>query len=177
MQRKLPGYFLLSILSFCFFTVFFHTVANAQTATPEDLPVQPTITEPAAPTPTIYVSPEKPPLPFFGMKPPQPTKAPTPTITAPADLETLFTKFADTYHIDKEILKKIARCESGFNATSNNSGIYLGMFQFGEQTWISTRAAMGLDTNPDLRTNPEEAINTAAFKISRGGIAAWPNCH
>jgi hypothetical protein len=35
---------------------------------------------------------------------------------------------------------------------------------------------MGLDTNPDLRKNAEEAIRTAAYKILNGGRGAWPNC-
>lgn len=148
--------------------------ANSQTSQPNPLPVReaavavsPTSSEPSAtPTPTSTPTPT-----------PSPTPLPKPTIAVVSDLETLFTKFADQYHVDKEVLKGIARCESGFNATSNNSGMYLGMYQFAAQTWQSTRNAMGLDPNPELRTNPEEAIKTAAYKIANGGINAWPNCH
>jgi soluble lytic murein transglycosylase-like protein len=174
MQRKLPGYLLLSFFSFCFFTICFHTVANAEAPSAQEQLRSQLTPVPLTPTPTPYLAPAQKELPYFGQQ--LPTPLPKPTIKAPVDLELLFTQSADTYHVDKEVLKKIARCESGFNATSNNSGMYLGMFQFGEQTWMSTRAAMGLDTNPELRTNPEEAIKTAAFKISRGGIGAWPNC-
>jgi hypothetical protein len=35
---------------------------------------------------------------------------------------------------------------------------------------------MNLDPNPELRFNPEEAIKTAAFKISTVGFSPWPNC-
>ena len=35
---------------------------------------------------------------------------------------------------------------------------------------------MNMDPNPELRFHPEEAIRTAAFKISTAGLAPWPNC-
>lgn len=109
----------------------------------------------------------------------EPTEAPTPEPTNPPapELEAMFDKYSSEYGVDKELMKKIARCESGFNTTSNNSGIYLGMFQFGSQTWVANRNRMGLDANPNLRTNPEEAIRTAAYVISTRGPGAWPNCH
>jgi hypothetical protein len=56
------------------------------------------------------------------------------------------------------------------------NGVYGGLFQFSSSTWISTRQAMNLDTNTELRFNPEEAIRTAAFKISTMGLSPWPNC-
>lgn len=148
--------------------------APADTPIPTELPTTTkevkTITqeEPLA-TPTI-------PLPTAT---PLPTAIPTPEPTNPpaSELEALFDKYSSEYVIDKELLKKIARCESGFNTTSNNSGIYLGMFQFGSQTWIANRNRMGLDPNPDLRINPEEAIKTAAYVIATRGPDAWPNCH
>ena len=110
---------------------------------------------------------------------PEPTATPTPqpTIAVATDLESLFNAYSSQYNVDKELLKKIARCESGFNPTSNNSGLYLGMFQFSARTWSAARGRMGLDPNPDLRTNPEEAIKTAAYVISTSGDGAWPNCH
>jgi soluble lytic murein transglycosylase-like protein len=84
--------------------------------------------------------------------------------------------YSDQYHVDENELKKIAQCESGFNPNSNNSGLYLGMFQFAASSWSSARSRMGLDPNPDLRTNAEESIKTAAYMIANGGINAWPNC-
>jgi len=51
------------------------------------------------------------------------------------------------------------------------------MFQFSASTWASVRGLMGLDPNPDLRENAEEAIHTTAFMLSRGEESAWPNCH
>lgn len=110
---------------------------------------------------------------------PMPTSEPTPLPTTPAasDLESLFEKYGNEFGVDKELLKKIAKCESGFNTNANNSGMYLGMFQFASQTWVANRNRMGLDSNPDLRTNAEEAIRTAAYIISKSGPGAWPNCH
>lgn len=87
----------------------------------------------------------------------------------------LFEKYASEYGVNPETLKRIARCESGFNPHAAN-GPYCGMFQFHASTWTSNRKAMGLDPDLSLRFNAEEAIKTAAFKISRDGTGAWPVC-
>lgn len=108
---------------------------------------------------------------------PLPTATPLPkqSVTAPADLDPLFAKYAGEFGIDAEDLKGIAKCEAGFNSQAD-TGLYAGMFQFDSSTWASTRNAMGLDPNPELRKNAEESIRTAAFKIKNGGRRAWPNC-
>lgn len=110
---------------------------------------------------------------------PTPTNTPTPTpqpIVTSSDLESLFGKYAGEYSVDKELLKKIAKCESGFNAGASFLD-YGGMFQFSSSSWSSTRQQMNQDPNPDLRYNAEESIKTAAFKISVNGPSAWPSCH
>lgn len=120
------------------------------------------ITETPVPTPTFT---------------PTPTHTPTP-IPAPIssnELETLFGKYSSLHNIDKELLRKIAYCESKFNTNTVN-GPYAGLYQFTESSWIVTRKRMGLDANPTLRFHPEEAIKTAAFKIAKDGLHAWPNC-
>jgi soluble lytic murein transglycosylase-like protein len=106
---------------------------------------------------------------------PVPTAIPVPTIAVIADIESLFSKFSDEYHVDRETLKKVARCESSFNSQAEN-GPYTGMFQFLGQTWSTVRATMGLDTNPDLRKNAEEAIRTAAYMFAKGQANAWAGC-
>ncbi|MGH7203605.1 MAG: transglycosylase SLT domain-containing protein [Candidatus Levyibacteriota bacterium] len=222
MHRKLVGYFLLSFLSFCFFTGVFHAIAHAQapltpainpqladttpqpptptiyetsTAQPQQVTVTPT--QISLPTPTIYnnpqvlaastkatdtettpVTPEPTTAPIVTptIPSPTPTPLPQPTIAVATDLESLFSEYSNTYHVSEDLLKHIARCESGFNPTSNNSGMYLGMFQFSAGTWSSNRNRMGLDPNADLRTDPEEAIRTAAYVISVSGTGAWPVC-
>lgn len=108
------------------------------------------------------------------------TPAPeTPVIKAETILtsehDPLFDKYAAEYNLDKNIMKHIAKCESGFRPEAVN-GPYGGMFQFISSTWVSNRRAMGADQNPDLRFNAEEAIKTAAFKMSRDGFGAWPAC-
>lgn len=96
---------------------------------------------------------------------------------APADLENWFQIYAQANNIEVELLKRIASCESHYQAGSiSKNGTYAGMFQYSASTWISTRNAMGLDPNPDLRLNPEEAIKTSAWKIAHGGRGAWPVC-
>lgn len=221
MPRKLAGYFLLSLLSFCFFTVIFNVVAVAQVsaqqstliAQPEIVNPTPTIYEAQispvpsvnahtsllSPTPTIFqqpqthqaaqqsiptVQPTATPVPptatptptDIPTATPTPSPQPQPTITTTTDLETLFSKYSAQYSVSEDELKKIANCESGFN-TNSDTGLYAGMFQFSASTWASVRGFMGLDTNPDLRKDPEQAIMTTAFMLSRGEQNAWPNCH
>jgi hypothetical protein len=126
----------------------------------------PTLTPTNTPTPT----PSPTPTPT-----PTPTPIPTPVPLTSTNLEDLFTKYANFYSVNKDLLRKIAACESGFN-TNASYGDYLGMFQFSSGAWINSRALMGEDSNLGLRTSAEESIKTAAFKISRGEVSAWPSC-
>ncbi len=106
----------------------------------------------------------------------QPTPSPQPTpLPTTADLNTWFKKYSNEYSVDEQTLKKIAVCESKLNSQAQN-GPYAGLYQFTISAWKTARNLMNLDPNPDLRFNPEEAIKTAAFKISRHGTIAWPNC-
>lgn len=107
---------------------------------------------------------------------PQPVVQKIP-VPAPEELEQLFTKYAAEHGISSDTLKVIANCESHYNPNAlSKNGLYGGMFQFSASTWKSTRKAMGLDENPDLRFNAEEAIRTTAYKISKNGVGAWPHC-
>jgi soluble lytic murein transglycosylase-like protein len=55
---------------------------------------------------------------------------------------------------------------------------YGGLFQFGSITWKNIRKEIGEDPNPDLRFNAEEAVQTAAYAISKGKKSSfWPNCY
>jgi hypothetical protein len=96
-------------------------------------------------------------------------------IVEESDLDHWFNQYGSEYGIDVVSLKSIAKCESGLNPNAIN-GIYGGLFQFSGSTWTSNRNAMGLDSDIGLRFNPEEAIRTAAFKIGRDGMGAWPVC-
>jgi len=149
---------------------------------PPTLTPTPTNTPTPTPSPTPTNTPTPTPTPTNTPTPtPEPTATPTPQPTAfpytSQNLEDWFTRYASEFNVDRELLRKIAACESGFNATSRNvKHDYAGMYQFARQTWINTRAAMGADTNADLRFDPEKAIRTAAFKIANGGAGAWPKC-
>lgn len=101
----------------------------------------------------------------------------TATTPNPNHLDSLYSQYAQQYGVPLSTLQIIANCESRHNpAALSKNGLYAGLFQFSASTWKSNRAAMGLDTNPELRFNAEEAIKTAAFKISRDGVGAWPTC-
>lgn len=94
-----------------------------------------------------------------------------------SDFDPLFDKYASQFNISVSTIKKIAYCESKNNPQAvSRTGAYVGLFQFAEKTWVANRQVMGLDPNPTLRTDPEQAIMTAAFKIAAGGIKAWPVC-
>jgi len=112
---------------------------------------------------------------------PTPKPSPKPVVAAvqlPAhELDSLFQKYGAEYGVSWEKLKAIAKCESNFNAgVVSKNGLYGGMYQYVASTWVGTRKQMGLDPNPELRFNAEEAIRTTAWKISQGGIGAWPVC-
>lgn len=137
------------------------------TPTPIPTPV-PTPLPTATPTQTPTATPTRKPTPTL-------TPTPTPIPVTAAQLDNWFTTYSNHYSIDRQKLWNIAVCESGLKPTATN-GIYGGLFQFSPATWKTTRAMMSMDTNPELRFNPEEAIRTAAFKISTVGLSAWPNC-
>ena len=103
------------------------------------------------------------------------TVIPTPNKISAGDLEAFFSKYADKESVDRELLKKIAVCESGFNQAARN-GIYGGLFQFSENSWQNLRRMMNLNPDPELRYSAEEAVRTAAYKLAINGREAWPNC-
>lgn len=132
----------------------------------------PTSTPTSTPSPTATPTPTRTPTPTL-----IPSPSPTPFAYTGTDLDNWFTQYSNEYGIDRNLLHNIAQCESGFNASSYNKKYgYSGMYQFSESSWKSARMRMGVDTNLDLRFNPQEAIRTAAFKLSRDGAGAWPNC-
>jgi len=89
----------------------------------------------------------------------------------------LINTYSAQYGVDPDRMIAIAQCESGLRSDAvSPSGAYVGLFQFVASTWVSNRNAMGLDSAPSLRAHAEEAIRTAAFKMSRDGYGAWPEC-
>lgn len=133
----------------------------------------PSPTKSPSPTPTII------PIAIPTIEPtltPTAVPAPLPPTLPPISMEELFEKYASQYAVSKDLLKRIAICESGLNPNAVNLG-YGGLFQFAESSWISTRNLMNLDPNTSLRFNAEESIKTAAFLISRGNSnLIWPSC-
>jgi hypothetical protein len=144
------------------------TVVEASpTPDPSSSP-SPTATPDTKPTPAPIATPS--PIPKLAVTP-----APSPLRAAAGEMDTWFNEFAASESVSVELLRKIAVCESGYNQFSRN-GIYGGMFQFSSSTWQSTRRAMNVDPNPDLRFDAREAIRSAAFRLATLGSAAWPNC-
>jgi hypothetical protein len=143
-------------------------LSEASVVTPIPTPT-PTETPTATPSPT--------PTPVPTPKPtvkPTPTPIPPPTYTS-EEINGFINRFAAQYGVDPNVLRHIALCESGFNPKASNAG-YAGLFQFGTTTWKNIRKEIGEDVNPDLRFNAEEASQTAAYALSHGKSAIWPNC-
>ncbi len=174
---KVPA-LLIAVLAFAIYGVR-QASRPAPQVLAEQIEVSPTTESTTTPTP----SPEPTSTPKPTLVPsPTPvtvtvTVTPIPDIVAPADLEPLFTEFANQYHVSANLLKKIADCESHFNrgVVSKNEE-YMGMFQFQVDKWMNERKLMGADSNPDLRFGARESIETAAFVISREGPGPWPAC-
>ncbi len=138
--------------------------------TPEPTPSPtPTPTEKPTPKPTKKPTPIPSPTPS-----PSPTPEPLPLVSS-EEIHGFIERFAAQYAVDPNILRHIAVCESGFNPLSYNVG-YAGLYQFGPITWANFRRQMGESTNPDLRFNAEEAVQTAAYALSVGRGGIWPNC-
>lgn len=130
-----------------------------------------------SPTPTSS------PTPTFTLTPiPTKTYIPIPSLTAipvtitSPNFDDLFAKYGNQYNVDKELLKRIAGCESGFNPNDVTND-YAGLFQFGSLPWIEARGRMGLSNDQNLRFNAEESIKTAAFEIDYKGTSGWSDCN
>ncbi|MBI2031364.1 MAG: transglycosylase SLT domain-containing protein [Candidatus Levybacteria bacterium] len=164
----------IGILTAIIFVIFILGVSRllfARTSNKVLNPVVEYITNTPAPTLKPTIKPTKIPKPTT-----TPIPTPIPTVVTSQELESFFIKFSTVYKVDKELLKRIAKCESNLNSSAVNRN-YAGLFQFSDQSWISTRNSMDLDTNPDLRFNSEESIRTAAFMISQNKLSIWPNCN
>ncbi len=115
---------------------------------------------------------------------PEPTEAPTaaptrtpvpqPTFTS-QQINEFIDRFAGQYGVSPDLLRHIALCESGFNPLAKN-GPNVGLYQFVATTWANRRKLMNEDSNPDLRYNAEEAVQTAAYVLHINDAGIWPNC-
>ncbi len=161
------------------------TMEPLPTFTPTPIPTfiptrKPTPKPTSAPTPSPRPSPKPTAIPTR-----VPTKIPTPTATptspSPQPVATqqqvnaYIDSYAGQYGVDANVLRYIGRCESGLRPNAVNK-IYGGIYQFSASTWSAWRNRMGEDPNPDLRFNGEEAVQTAAYVLSKGQGKIWPNC-
>jgi hypothetical protein len=176
LKRKIFFLFIIPILlgaivGFCYSTI---KNPNQQVKAAHILiPVlTPTPTQTPTPTPTPTLTPTPTPT-------PTPTLIPTPIIL-PQYLDYLFTKYCNEYGVDdigKELLKKIANCESHLNTgVVSPNGKYAGMFQFDENTWITVRNSMNQNPDLNLRFSADESIKTAAYVAHQGRFSIWPSC-
>lgn len=164
-----------TFFSFLFLLISTVMTLNNNTAIDYKNPIGKVIETPTN-IPSLYKTPTLTQAPTFTPTP-IPT-SPTPIITvttSSTNLEELFGKYASQYNVSKDLLKKIAGCESGFNPNAVNND-YAGLFQFASFAWREARSRLGADDNLDLRFNPEESIRTAAHEISYKGTSGWSDC-
>ena len=110
-----------------------------------------------------------------------PTPQPTPTVKpsvkkySSMEIQAFKERFTSQYGVDINVLRHIAVCESGFNPLAVN-GVYAGLFQFSSGTWKRYRQEIGENKSSDLRLDAEEAVQTAAYVLSKNQAYIWPNC-
>ncbi len=149
---------------------YFKSKILSETSENTSVVLMPTSTE--TPSPTLSPTPSPSPKPTIT---PTPTPIPQPKITS-SEIHSFMERFAGQYGVDVNVLRHIAVCESGFNPIAVN-GPYAGLFQFNITAWKNNRSLMGEDLDPNLRFNAEEAIQTAAYLVSKGKRNLWPNCY
>ena len=99
------------------------------------------------------------------------------------ELETLamIRRVARFHGVSEELMLAIISCENGAHIPDRKNYLWpevsaSGLFQFTDQTYRSTRKAMGEpDPTLALKHNNYEQARTAAWKIAHGGIGAWNN--
>jgi len=146
-------------------------VANPAVTITPTAAVSPTAEPTSSPTPTKKPK-SKPKLRPTAV--PSPTPKPTPKYTS-EQIYRLIDKFAGQYGVDANLLRHIAVCESGFDPEATNLS-YAGLFQFSPNTWEKYRKVLGAATDPELRLDAQEAVQTAAYVLSVNQTYIWPNC-
>jgi hypothetical protein len=169
MRNFLLSFLLLVLVGEVITLFLMNRKVSTSTSTPT-VSSSPTETPTATPTPTSTIKPTPKPTPVK-----TPTPIPQPTFSSQQIYE-LINRFSGQYGVSPDVMRYIAICESGFNPTAKNS-IYAGLYQFGATTWKNLRVEIGEDTDPALRLNAEEAVQTAAYAVSKGKTGLWPNCY
>ncbi len=171
--------FVLGILLIILFgeVTYLYAINQPESKT-EVLAVKVEIIPSVTPIPTVSPTETPTPTPEPTIKP---TKKPTPTpvpqpIFSSEQIYEFTNRFAGQYGIDPNVIRHIAQCESGFNPFARYLN-YVGLFQFAPTTWKNLRTEMGEDPDINLRANAEEAVQTAAYAISKGKRGIWPNCN
>lgn len=88
------------------------------------------------------------------------------------NIKSIITSKAKQYHIDQELLLKIAECESGFKPDSKNTrSTASGLFQWLDSSFLRYAQAYGFPIED--KNDPEVQSELAARVIADGGIHNW----
>jgi len=81
---------------------------------------------------------------------------------------------AAKYDISADYLQCVARYESSFDAEAvGDAGLAVGLYQWHPDSWKWAREKMGRDSDLELRKEPSEAAETAAYIMSEYNLYRW----
>lgn len=98
-----------------------------------------------------------------------------PFISAKGDAMVKMNQEAVRYGIHASSLKRVAKCESGYNKdainTNDPNGGSKGILQFQSKTFYQNAAILKIE-NPDI-WNTDQQIQVAAYLFSKGEASQW----
>lgn len=96
-----------------------------------------------------------------------------------SEVDRAITEAAREFRLNETKLRKVIRCESGFNPF-NSPGSYYGLGQHLKSEWNGRVAAFNRGYDPDVIGNPhapfDNARVTAWMAHNEGDWGAWPEC-
>lgn len=102
-------------------------------------------------------------------------------LLATTSIPSLIGFWSGVYDANEEIMKSVAKCESGYNiSVCGDNGLSCGIFQFQKPTfsWMAKEYQKETVTGKLDYYNAEDQIRLAVWAISRKGYGShWYNCY
>ena len=78
----------------------------------------------------------------------------------------MLVEYATVFGVEVDRLNRIAYCESRFNQYAGN-GIYKGLYQISDTTWMTYRKRMALPSDIELRLDARGPVGTVAYMLAQ----------
>jgi hypothetical protein len=89
-------------------------------------------------------------------------------------IDSIINHYAAEYNVNADEMRCTIKNESGFRKEAKNgTSTASGLGQYVVRTWKHWRKQMGQSTDPDLRFDAEESIETMAWAFSKGYQPHW----